>query len=214
MQCIPWLLLPYLHVCQKLDFSSLSTDWIFSRWYKREEAQKRYSLFFASTNLAGAFGGLLAAAISNMDGIGNYRAWRWVFILGKLSAPRMEHCYTRLMVLSEGIITCVVAASMYFLIADFPEDVKWLNTEEKAFVKQRLFEDVGDSRIDAKTTFKDVMAVLKDCEDNLLPTPTTLNRVLLDKVMFGALMYFGLIIPGCECIWPSCYSTTSKQKLY
>ena len=32
-------------------------------WYKRDEAQKRYSLFFSSTSLAGAFGGLLASAI-------------------------------------------------------------------------------------------------------------------------------------------------------
>jgi hypothetical protein len=32
-------------------------------WYKRSEAQKRYSLFFSSTSLAGAFGGLLASAI-------------------------------------------------------------------------------------------------------------------------------------------------------
>lgn len=32
-------------------------------WYKRSESQKRYSLFFTSTSLAGAFGGLLASAI-------------------------------------------------------------------------------------------------------------------------------------------------------
>ena len=32
-------------------------------WYKRYESQKRFTLFFGSTTLAGAFGGLLAAAI-------------------------------------------------------------------------------------------------------------------------------------------------------
>lgn len=32
-------------------------------WYKRWESQKRFTLFFGSTTLAGAFGGLLAAAI-------------------------------------------------------------------------------------------------------------------------------------------------------
>lgn len=41
-------------------------------WYKRSEAQKRYSLFFSSTSLAGAFGGLLASAIGKMDGIRGY----------------------------------------------------------------------------------------------------------------------------------------------
>jgi len=53
-------------------------------WYRREEAQKRYSFFFSSTSLAGAFGGLLASAIGLMDGKGGYRGWRWVFILGRL----------------------------------------------------------------------------------------------------------------------------------
>ena len=50
-------------------------------WYRREEAQKRYSLFFSSTSLAGAFGGLLASAIGKMDGIAGYHGWRWIFIL-------------------------------------------------------------------------------------------------------------------------------------
>lgn len=36
-------------------------------WYKRSEAQKRYSLFFSSTSLAGAFGGLLASAIGKSE---------------------------------------------------------------------------------------------------------------------------------------------------
>jgi hypothetical protein len=36
-------------------------------WYKREEAQKRYSFFFSSTSLAGAYGGLLASVIGKID---------------------------------------------------------------------------------------------------------------------------------------------------
>lgn len=37
--------------------------YLLSMWYKRSEAQKRFSFFFSSTSLAGAFGGLLASAI-------------------------------------------------------------------------------------------------------------------------------------------------------
>jgi MFS family permease len=55
--------------------------YLISMWYKREEAQKRYSLFFSSTTLAGAFGGLLASAIGKMDGLRGYHGWRWIFIL-------------------------------------------------------------------------------------------------------------------------------------
>ncbi len=32
-------------------------------WYTRSEAQRRYTFFFSSTSLAGAFGGLLASGI-------------------------------------------------------------------------------------------------------------------------------------------------------
>jgi len=48
-------------------------------WYRRHEAQKRYTFFFSSTTLAGAFGGLLAAAIGKMDGVSGYAGWRWVW---------------------------------------------------------------------------------------------------------------------------------------
>lgn len=56
--------------------------YLLAMWYKRSESQKRYSFFFCSTTLAGAFGGLLATAIGKMDGVRSYRGWRWVFILG------------------------------------------------------------------------------------------------------------------------------------
>lgn len=47
-------------------------------WYRRSEAQKRYSFFFGSTLLAGGFGGLLAAAIGKLDGARGFAGWRWV----------------------------------------------------------------------------------------------------------------------------------------
>lgn len=42
---------------------------------------KRVALFFSATSLAGAFSGLLAAAILNMDGKGGKSGWAWIFIL-------------------------------------------------------------------------------------------------------------------------------------
>lgn len=65
---------------------------------------------------------------------------------------------------TEGTLTCVVGIAMWWLIADFPETAKWLNEEEKAFVKARLEEDVGDSGLTRKPTLKDVRRVFKDCK--------------------------------------------------
>lgn len=41
--------------------------YLLGMWYKREEAQKRFTFFFCSTSLAGAFGGLLASAIGKSE---------------------------------------------------------------------------------------------------------------------------------------------------
>lgn len=112
-------------------------------WYKRSEAQKRYSFFFSSTTLAGAFGGLLASAIGKMNGVRGYLAWRWIFIL-------------------EGLLTCVVAIAFFWLIPEFPEDAKWLTEEERTYVKERLQKDQGRSAAERQIRFKDVMTVFKD----------------------------------------------------
>jgi hypothetical protein len=102
-----------------------------------------------------------------MDYMRGYRGWRWVFIL-------------------EGVLTCVVALAWFFAIPDFPEDVKWLNEEEREYMKVKLAKDVGDSAHDVPITFKDGLAVFKDstCPSllivklNYLPFPDTDNLQL------------------------------------
>ncbi|RAL60950.1 hypothetical protein DID88_010047 [Monilinia fructigena] len=117
--------------------------YLIGMWYKRSEAQRRYTLFLSSTTLAGAFAGLLASAIGKMDGLMGYSGWRWIFIL-------------------EGVLTCVVALVFFFLIPSFPEDAKWLTAEELKFVQARLEVDQGRSVAERKITSKDVVHVLKD----------------------------------------------------
>ncbi|PCH41172.1 MFS general substrate transporter [Wolfiporia cocos MD-104 SS10] len=117
--------------------------YLISMWYKRAEAQKRFSFFFSSTTLAGAFAGLLASAIGKMDGMRGYHGWRWIFIL-------------------EGLLTCVISALLYFAISDFPEDVTWLSAEEKEFVKARLYADVGQSGRDVPLTLGSIFDIFKD----------------------------------------------------
>ncbi|KAG7114284.1 MFS transporter prlL like protein [Verticillium longisporum] len=134
--------------------------YLIGMWYRRHEAQKRYSFFFNSTTLAGAFGGLLAAAIGKMDGLRGFRGWRWIFIL-------------------EGGLTVFVSLFFYFWLPDFPEDVKWLKTDEREFISARLRIDQGAAAHDRSITLRDVGRVFKDY-----------------KVIVGGFMYFGLIVPA------------------
>ncbi|KAG4425901.1 hypothetical protein IFR04_000845 [Cadophora malorum] len=117
--------------------------YLIGMWYKRSEAQRRYSFFFSSTTLAGAFGGLLASAIGKMDHLRGYRGWRWIFIL-------------------EGVLTCVVALAFFFCIPSFPEDAKWLSASERTYVKARLQADQGRSAAERKITIRDIGRVFKD----------------------------------------------------
>jgi MFS family permease len=50
-------------------------------WYKREELNRRVSIFFAGAVLAGAFGGIFGYAWSRMDGVGGKQGWSWIFIM-------------------------------------------------------------------------------------------------------------------------------------
>jgi len=134
--------------------------YLLAMWYRRAEAQKRYSFFFSSTTLAGAFGGLLATAIGKMDGVRGFHGWRWVFIL-------------------EGLLTCCIGIVFYFLISDFPEDAKWLSSEEREFLKVRLQEDVGKSQRDKLLDVGKVFRVIRD-----------------PRIILAGFMYFGLIVPA------------------
>ena len=98
-----------------------------------------------------------------MGGIGGYSSWRWVFIIGEHTAwtfylPLLAGLTTG----AEGLITAVVSMLLYFIISNFPEEVKWLTEEEKAFIKQRLLDDVGDSGHNMKPGIRDVLGVFKD----------------------------------------------------
>lgn len=116
-----------------------------SCWYIRSEAQKRFSFFFGSATLAGAFGGVLAYGIGQMDGIGGVAGWRWLFIL-------------------EGLLTIGISILCFWTLPDFPENVGWLTREERDFIQAKLEKDTGRSAHRQVITWRDVLDVLKDCK--------------------------------------------------
>ncbi|KAI5857837.1 major facilitator superfamily domain-containing protein [Tricharina praecox] len=91
-------------------------------WYARHECGLRMALFFSAATMAGAFGGLLARGIVEMDGLGGLNGWAWIFIL-------------------EGLATIIAAAVAYFMINDYPQTAKFLTSDEKAEVQRRLKAD-------------------------------------------------------------------------
>lgn len=119
--------------------------YLISFWYKREEAQKRFTIYWSSVILAGAFGGLLATAISRMEGLRGMAAWQWIFCL-------------------EGIASILVGIAAYFLVVDFPREAKWLTPAEKAFVTQKTRSKESH---EVDVTIKDVLRYLSKPKSHL-----------------------------------------------
>ncbi|KAG1056171.1 hypothetical protein G6F46_002084 [Rhizopus delemar] len=97
-----------------------------SLWYTRGEQATRVAIFFSCSTLAGAFGGVLAYGIMQMDGLSGLRGWQWIFII-------------------EAIPTLILAFAAYMFLPDFPENSKFINEREREIVVHRLKEDAGPS---------------------------------------------------------------------
>ncbi|KAG2017538.1 high-affinity nicotinic acid transporter [Coprinopsis cinerea AmutBmut pab1-1] len=107
----------FLGVCEGGLFPGVT--WYITLWYRRHECGLRMAIFFSAATLAGAFGGLLARGIAEMNGIGGRPGWAWIFIL-------------------EGILTIIVAFFAKWIINDSPETAKFLTEEERKEVLVRL----------------------------------------------------------------------------
>ncbi|KAI8627299.1 MFS general substrate transporter [Xylariaceae sp. FL1651] len=97
-----------------------------SMYYRRHHFQVRMSSFYCSVVVAGAFGGLLAFGIVNLDGYRGLRAWRWIFII-------------------EGAATAFISIIAAFIIVDWPEQCRFLNAEEKRLLSRILADDGAEA---------------------------------------------------------------------
>ena len=118
-------------------------NYYLSCWYKRKEFGVRAAVFFSAAAIAGSFGGLLAAAIQNMNGVGGLRGWRWIFII-------------------EGAATIVVGFISFWMVHDFPDEAKFLTDQDRTRVLWRLKEDQQSSAEHEEFKMTYLWAALKD----------------------------------------------------
>ncbi|KAM5350738.1 hypothetical protein ACJ41O_007243 [Fusarium nematophilum] len=104
-------------------------------WYMPRDLATRIAYFYCTSALSGAFSGLLAAGIAQMDGVGGYEGWRWIFIL-------------------EGIVTVILGVACFFLLIDSPAlSGRWLEPDEIRFLELQSFIKQG-GRFAQETTDK------------------------------------------------------------
>ncbi|EGN93249.1 hypothetical protein SERLA73DRAFT_189773 [Serpula lacrymans var. lacrymans S7.3] len=105
-----------------------------SFFYPRERLQIRVATFFASASLSGAFSGLLAAAIMDINGKGGKPGWAWIFIL-------------------EGIFTFLFGLIAFFVLPRSPQKARFFTEQERAYVLARLRRDGAVSGDDSADRF-------------------------------------------------------------
>jgi MFS family permease len=143
-------------------------NYYLSCWYKRSEFGLRAAIFFSAAAFAGSFGGLLAAAISNMDGVGGKPGWAWIFIL-------------------EGLFTVIVGVVSYWMVHDFPDEAQFLSPDDRARVLRRLAMDRQASAHREKFAMAFLWEALRDWK--------TYMFAIVYMGTDGALYAFSLFIP-------------------
>ena len=110
--------------------------------YKRSERGKRSSFIFAFSALSSAFGGLLAYGLTQIKGPGNFKGWRWLFII-------------------EALLTIIVVPLFFFLFPQEPRTAWFLTPEEKTMMTARYANDPHWG-IDEEFKWSSVLSIFSD----------------------------------------------------
>ncbi|MCJ1286622.1 hypothetical protein MMC26_005968 [Xylographa opegraphella] len=159
-------------------------NYYLSCWYKRSEFGIRAAIFFSAAAVAGSFGGLLAAAINLMAGVGGKGGWAWIFIL-------------------EGLATFLLGIVSFWMVHDFPDDAKFLSPDDRARVIRRLKLDNQSSAEHEEFKMEYFWAAVKDWK--------TWTGAIVYMGADGALYAFSLFLP--TIIADLGYTATKAQLL-
>lgn len=88
---------------------------------------------------------MLAAGIAQMDGVGGYEGWRWIFLI-------------------EGILTVILGVATFFVLVDSPaRGFKWLEPQEIRFLELQTFVKQGGRFKDESNEKKFIWRDVKSC---------------------------------------------------
>ncbi|KAK5104619.1 hypothetical protein LTS08_002510 [Lithohypha guttulata] len=142
--------------------------WLISQWYEPRRTGFRMSLFYFSSAASGAFSGLLAAGIAQMDGLGGLEGWRWIFII-------------------EGIVSVIIGAGCFLLLPDTPSlSSRWLKPDEIRFLNLKFQATRGSARDE-----------LAEKKPRSTPRGSVVMQVLTDKHLYlQALVFMSNSVPN------------------
>lgn len=109
-------------------------------FYRRGELARRLAIFYAASNIASAFGGLLAYGVFQIKG-GAIEAWRYLFVV-------------------EGGATILFAAFAFWALPKSAAEATFLTEEEKELAFYRMQID-SSSVVNEKLDWRRALAIFK-----------------------------------------------------
>lgn len=135
-------------------------------FYRRGELARRLAIFYAASNIASAFSGLLAFAIFHIKD-SSILVWRYLFIL-------------------EGSMTVLFAIFAFFYLPKNAEAAKFLNAEERELAFHRIQVD-SSSVVNEKFNLKEALQIFKQ--------PTTYGFIAIEMCLGVPIQGVGLFLP-------------------
>ena len=90
-----------------------------SRWFPEDYRGRIGSYFMVAIPLSTVIGAPISGLLLNLDGLGGFKGWQWLFIL-------------------EALPALIMAFVVYFWLPDEIEDAKWLEPEERNWLATRI----------------------------------------------------------------------------
>ncbi|KAI0827497.1 putative MFS transporter [Hypoxylon sp. FL0890] len=136
-------------------------------FYRRGELARRLAIFYAASNIANAFSGLLAFGVFQIKSNRVDHPWRWLFIV-------------------EGSITVCFSIFAFFYLPRSAAEARFLNEEEKALAYRRIQLD-SSSIVNEKFVLKDALKVFK--------RPVTYGFLIIEICLGVPLQAVALFLP-------------------
>jgi len=111
-----------------------------STFYKRNELASRVGLFYAASSIAGAFSGLIAFGVFQIQS--KYKGWQYLYWI-------------------EGSSTIIFAVFAYFWLPRSAQTWSFLTPEEKELARMRILAD-SSSAVDERLNIRDAFIPFKD----------------------------------------------------
>ncbi|KAK3635685.1 hypothetical protein LTR56_014561 [Elasticomyces elasticus] len=111
-----------------------------TQFYRRGELARRLAIFYAASNIAGAFGGLLAYGVFHIKS-GSIPAWKYLFVI-------------------EGSLTMAMSVVAFCFLPRSAAKARFLNEDEKRLAFYRIQVD-SSAIVEEKFEFKEAARILK-----------------------------------------------------